>query len=416
MADQPIRIMLADDFTGAMDAGMQLLGTYSDIPVILSIDKIPQISAPWMVLNTQSRNLTVQEALAVYNRLIPDMDTRGQIGYLKVDSTLRGNIGIMLEAFLSHGIRQILLAPALPAGNRKTVHGVHYVDGVPLSRHEISHDPFSSVHSDRVEDIIHAQTALPVSHLDLEQVRSASPEALAQTLRQMHSIVLADSETEEDLNKLAEVLRLAPHVLPSGSAGLISAMYGQARTVDAEHTTETPVLILRGSPAHIGRQQLENAQAELPDLKVFQVNPFSDTQEQIEKATQSVLDTLRRGGSVAVDAAAGSKTDPVFLNLEGAKLREQQAQIQHYLNRTALECCSAGLVHQLILMGGDSACGILEALDASWIRLYGAALPLIPAGVIMDGVARGVHVVTKAGGFGKVSAITQLLEATHDAQ
>ena len=58
--------MLADDFTGAMDAGMQLLGTYSDIPVILSRDKIPQVSAPWMVLNTQSRNLPAQKGVVLH--------------------------------------------------------------------------------------------------------------------------------------------------------------------------------------------------------------------------------------------------------------------------------------------------------------------------------------------------------------
>lgn len=53
----------------------------------------------------------------------------------------------------------------------------------------------------------------------------------------------------------------------------------------------------------------------------------------------------------------------------------------------------------LFLCGGDTAAGVCERLRVEAIELLGEIQPGVPAGRILGGVASGVPVVTKSGGF-----------------
>lgn len=64
----------------------------------------------------------------------------------------------------------------------------------------------------------------------------------------------------------------------------------------------------------------------------------------------------------------------------------------------------------LILIGGDGALAALKALDATHIDLDGSLLEGCPTGVVCGGIANGLRIVTKSGGFGTPGTVAELVD------
>jgi uncharacterized protein YgbK (DUF1537 family) len=59
----------------------------------------------------------------------------------------------------------------------------------------------------------------------------------------------------------------------------------------------------------------------------------------------------------------------------------------------------------LVLTGGAVAIAVCQALDAEALHLMGEVRAGIPWGAVVGGVAAGMPLVTKAGGFGEIDAL-----------
>ena len=66
-------------------------------------------------------------------------------------------------------------------------------------------------------------------------------------------------------------------------------------------------------------------------------------------------------------------------------------------------------VGALVLMGGEGARAVLDRFEAGAIVVTDAIREGIPVGLIDGGLADGLTVVTKAGGFGATSSIADIL-------
>ena len=64
----------------------------------------------------------------------------------------------------------------------------------------------------------------------------------------------------------------------------------------------------------------------------------------------------------------------------------------------------------LVVAGGDTAFDVLRSLGASSIDVLGEVETGVPYGLLNEGIARGVTLVTKAGGFGDPQTLTRALE------
>src|SRR5262249_51939907 len=123
----PAILVIADDLTGANDAGVQFAaaGIRSLVFANDHLAKLPE-NYPAVVINTESRHIPASQA-AERVRKIGLMGMRAGVRcfYKKTDSTLRGNIGAELEALLSAaGVAGIPFVPALPDLGRTTRDGV----------------------------------------------------------------------------------------------------------------------------------------------------------------------------------------------------------------------------------------------------------------------------------------------------
>ena len=93
-------LILADDFTGALDTGVQFAacGIATRVVVGEQVDFAANDAAV-LVVDTETRHLPAAEAYAVIAKLTREAMSAGVFSiYKKTDSALRGNIGAELSA------------------------------------------------------------------------------------------------------------------------------------------------------------------------------------------------------------------------------------------------------------------------------------------------------------------------------
>ena len=416
-------IILADDLTGAMDVGLEAVRKGRCVEVRISqmpheamaLPGVPDDSAGIagdaacgrvLVMSSESRNLGEAEARERVRSILAHAPCPG-IAYKKVDSTLRGNIGAELEAALTAGGYDLaVLVLSLPAAGRTVRNGMLVLNGMPVTESDLSKDPFAPVHSPYPAVVIRSQTEMPIGHVPIETVHQGMIPTFCHLMDlygKGRRIIVADAETETDLQVLALALAKLPlRVLPCGSAGLLSAIVtpqapcGGVDPCRRAAFIQKPWLVLSASPADATRRQI--ARAACHGFRVLR--PSS---EEIDPGSlvQSVWGSLLRGQDVVVDLAGESKEkiglrywqDPQGLLDAGRRIRERAGGV-------ALGLYGRGMDPPLVLFGGDTAQAVLSGLGAEAVQLCGAVEPNVPWGVIRGGKAHGGLVVTKAGGFG----------------
>ena len=169
-------LVIADDFTGALDTGIQFarhgIATTLFLSDALTAGLLADCQADVVVADTESRHLPPDDAAARVRAVTRLAKAAGcPVFYKKTDSTLRGNLGAELTAMQDVcGAKRLFFAPAYPALGRTTRGGTQLVNGVPLARTDFAADPFNPVRTDFVPALLAEQTDRPV--------RIAAPAAL----------------------------------------------------------------------------------------------------------------------------------------------------------------------------------------------------------------------------------------------
>src|SRR6185295_17045068 len=200
--------LIADDLTGACDAGAHFSGR-GRVGVFVDATRVDATRAV-AVVDTESRTLSPSEAGARVRAVARDLRARIRAGFVfkKIDSTLRGPVTAEIEALLEvTGRPTALVCSSFPVQGRTVTGGVLRVDGLPA-------------HTSVVTDILRRGAARPVRHLALETVRGGSAALKAALRRAAGGIIAADAETEADLDALAAAGVVSPDVILAGSAGL----------------------------------------------------------------------------------------------------------------------------------------------------------------------------------------------------
>ena len=160
-------LMIADDFTGALDTGVQLAAHGIPTQVVVGQADLSACSSTVLVVDTETRHLPAAKAAKAVEELTRSAVENG-VGciYKKTDSALRGNIGAELAALLkASGARNLPFLPAFPQIGRTTEKGVHYINGVPVNESPFGIDPFEPVRCAEVTKLIHLQTEVPAQSL-----------------------------------------------------------------------------------------------------------------------------------------------------------------------------------------------------------------------------------------------------------
>ena len=436
--------VIADDLTGAMEVGLQahrhghrvvvvfpeyVDGTFSWIDG----DSFGPEAIDILVVDTETRNLTHNETKPRIKAAIRLLNSLGfPLRYKKIDSVLRGNIGAELSAVLGAEFHAVALAPALPAAGRTTQKGIHYVHGVPVAHSREGRDPFSPVGTSIVEEIVHSQSNLTCTLVDLFTLRSglwALKNQVEEAFSTGSGVIIFDCETEGDLEILSLVIRedlQSSPLLPVGSAGLYARLLTErtgavGREYDipsinppGKENQKRGILILSGSLSESSRKQIEEVvrSGQHSDHAVM-IPPPSEpailgSLREIEKEADSTINKLssliEAGTHVVHDISRATSIgdDPKLTKSVSAKL-------QSYLGLVASGLISRVQPAGLVLLGGDSAATVFLALGIRGVRILKEVEPLVPLGLAIGGVVPELPIVTKSGSLGSTEVIRSAL-------
>jgi len=248
------RTVLADDATGALEAGVLLARACAEVRVELDLTAPAHQRAQARAVLVPTRHHANEEA---YGLMQEALRICGEATlFLKTDSTLRGPIGACLQAILdARPHHSLVYVPAYPVLGRTVRRGVLLVHGQPLADTEFAADPLNPIRASNVIGMLAAGCREPFHH-------AASNSELALLLGgPRRAAVVCDAETEADVAALVETCRRSsrPLVL-AGPAGCIR--YWVPAPEPHEQTALPPVdrwLLVCGSRHHVSRAQAEAA-------------------------------------------------------------------------------------------------------------------------------------------------------------
>jgi uncharacterized protein YgbK (DUF1537 family) len=373
-ASQVVTIV-ADDLTGACDTGCLFAGA-GPVGVIAEPD-LSSSDRAVITVDTESRVLLPDAAGAAVRASAERLRKRLATGHVfkKIDSTMRGSVGVELAALLEHGFSGALVCPAFPAQRRVVRDGRLLVDSVPVHESPIARDPaFHAASSDMVSLLAGVR---PIARLGLEEVR-AGREKVAHRLEQHRgAVVAADAETDADLAGLAEAALTVPRTLVAGSAGLgralSRALGGGVPVVPLPHGRAWLVVI--GTLHPTSRAYVDEAALSVPVV---------------------VAGSQGHTDSAPAIAALASGRPAVVASVTTPASREA---ILQSLAQTATEILEAAAPDLVAVTGGDTAYALIRALGARRFDLVGAPADGLALGRLVLRSGREISLLTKAGGF-----------------
>ncbi|WP_276723726.1 D-threonate kinase [Pantoea septica] len=391
-------LVIADDFTGANDAGSGLAQAGARVHVLFSSETpLDSAAADVWVISTDSRAVSAAEAEARTEAVVRQYQAFIARGWLfkKIDSTLRGNIGAEVRAALAASDKKrALIVPAVPRLGRVTRRGEVRVNGVPLTETEYASDPKTPVISARVL----TQIGIAGVEIDLAALRS---DRFAALLAKQQGAVVIDAESESDIALiLAAAAQLEETPLLVGAAGLSDALGAQ---LAARHPA--PVLAVIGSMSASAQQQIAQLAAQrdiaLVDIDIrqlFERPRWPDSAQWTDQA----LAALRNGRHTVIRTCqhADQRHEIDALCQQQQITRQQLGEaICQFLGELTLAISRAQRPAGLYLSGGDVAIAVAQALGASGFQIQGIVAGCVPHGVLLNSEFT-LPVMTKAGGFG----------------
>src|SRR5581483_11321428 len=207
--------VIADDFTGALDAGVEFVRAGLEAALLLR----PHGGEPAQVqvVSTGSRDASAAAArrrVAAAARLLA-----GRRIFKKIDSTMRGHIEPEVTALLdATSLAKAVICPAAIEAGRTVREGRLHVHGALLHTSAFARDPrWPAATSDLVQLAGGAAT-----HIALPAVRAGSA-ALAEAIASAPTrIVTVDACTLADLDVVSQAV-VAGNSLPCGALGLARA-------------------------------------------------------------------------------------------------------------------------------------------------------------------------------------------------
>lgn len=396
-------LVLADDFTGANDAGVCLAEVGMRVEV--AFDARQQSSAQALILNSDSRALSAANASQRIASLLQDAITDRHPRWIvkKLDSTLRGNVGSELEAAMrTLGSPVAVLAPAYPAAGRVTDGGKCYVNGLLLTDTEFASDPKTPVQQADIAALTGLQSTMKCESVTAETL----PQALAvreKTLR----VLIVDAQTDDDLDTIiAVVARSKTRLLLAGSAGICEAL---ARHM--QRYPSGPLLAVVGSMSEIAQRQIAalGARPRVVHVEIDVQHAF--TGERTFDA-QAIAVAIRQGNHCVVSTPSDAQTRAGIdaqcqrHGIARAQLGEQICRHLAQLVELALENCQPGALY---LSGGDVAIAVATRLQATGFHITGRVAQCVPYGFFL-GSRWQRPVMTKAGGFGSETTLREVVD------
>lgn len=413
-----VLLIIADDFTGALDTGVQFAARGIKTRVVVGADAaLTHQNADVLVVDTETRHLPAAQAYAAVEGLVQRAKYAGfAYLYKKTDSALRGNVGAELTALLSaSGSRQLAFLPAFPQMNRVTKNGVQYIDGVPVTESPFGVDPFEPVRHAAVTDLLAEQTDLPATSFPALAADGSVPAE--------DGILVFDAATVDELRSTGRALlnNGGLRVLAgcAGFGAVLPELLGLGGVDVTCPTLDPRLLVICGSVNAITLAQLDKAeQAGFTRLRLTphqKLMPdywrsadgrmtLDHIEETLAAHPYNIIETNDEGGNEPTATAA----DALGLTRE-----EMRVRIASGVGQLVGALFASPAVGTLLLTGGDTLLQCMNSVGVHELEPicemeHGVVLARFGCG----GTTR--YVITKSGGFGQADLLTALAKRIAD--
>lgn len=405
-------LIIADDFTGALDTGVKFsaAGARTKVSTDTEMDFTAGIPEEVLVLCAPTRHLPAREAYDMIRR-IAARAAAAHIGciFKKTDSALRGNIGAELSAVLDgSGEKCLCFIPALPGMNRVTVGGIHYIDGVPVHQSVFGQDPFEPVRESCVPDLLHLQCDVPVKVIPSNEAESFQPGGET-------CIYLFDCASKEDMEREVGTLhRQGRLTILAGCAGLAESLppyLGLAMNgKPAKEAAAGRLTVVCGSVNPISCSQMDYGEqrgyrrVHIPSDRLLSDHSLRTGSGAMmmdylwtlySQSPYLMIDSLQSGG------------DQVLEGTPELTLEDIRQRISRQMGLILKDLIDRGADSRFMIIGGDTLLAFLEAIQCHELTPICELQP----GVVLSRITyrgRQYEIISKSGGFGEEDLLVTL--------
>ena len=409
-------LIIADDFTGALDTGVQFAASGAVTRVVTDIHyDYSQVDEKVrvLVMDAETRPLESKEAYdIVYNITQKAIEHGIPFIYKKTDSALRGNIGSELTAVLdATGKKSLSFFPAFPKMGRITKNGIHYIDGVPVEESVFGKDPYEPVTCSSISDLIKLQ-----SNVKVRLAEEGSNQVIGEDNPE---IIVWDAQTDEQLEILGRNLYKEDelHIMAgcAGFASVLPKLLGLEGSPPGIPSFVQRFLVVCGSINPITVSQL--AYAEAHNFLRIGMSSEEKLEERYWKSEEGKkkLDYLKELIESESCSILDSNDVPgVYSTKEYADefhiiSDEVRVCIAKNLGYIVKELIKKGLKATIMITGGDTLIGCMNQMGVFEME---PICEMAPGIVISRFNIQDVecHVISKSGGFGGEQLLTELAE------
>ncbi|MGT2910102.1 four-carbon acid sugar kinase family protein [Streptococcus cameli] len=403
-------VVLADDFTGALDTGVQFskFGAKTHVTTNLNVNSsFLDSDCDVLVIDTESRYLSFEDShhlLFTLGQQVKEL----KIPYLykKVDSALRGNISSEIKAIQEvYQEEGLAIIPAFPAINRTVKNGVLYIEDKPVAESVFGQDPY--------EPVLESNLMIRLKNEANLSVQLANPESLLEA----GQAYLFDASTDQELNLIGENLQHANLLsVTVGCAGFakVLAKFLFGEQAESHLRLEHPLTVICGSVNPITQEQV--AHAKEIGVAVFNLDgkqllekdywQSSAGQKDIEQFLESFAETDCTVFESFSPETLASITS--YLEKSGMEKEEVRFRIGTSFGNLFQSFLEKNVHRTFLFTGGDTLYQSMQVIGIS---------DLFPVGEVSPGVVLShfnwegntIYVLTKSGGFGHPSLIEDIM-------
>jgi len=420
--------VIADDLTGANDTGVQFAkNNYKTMVLILedeSLNIVVSNDLDVLVIDTETRETAEEIARNRMKNILEKINiNKEDIVYKKVDSTLRGNVGVEIAEIMNILEKDIcIFSPSFPSHQRITVGGYLLVQQKPLGFSEYSSESSEQEENSFIPFLLKKQTNFPVGQIDLKDVAKGQKTILSkinELYQKGNKIIVIDSTNEVHLKDIfSSGLKFDGSILFSGSAGLakhIPSIDNKSKKLKVKiENNKGPVTVIAGSRNSIMEDQIKHLKNRInfTELKIDLEQIFSNKERILDDYTTICIEAIKDNCDLlvhtnAIDNEKKSINKKIMLKYN-INFRELEIKIKTFLGELTSRIVKNSYARNLILTGGDIALGVCKELGISNLTILDELLPGIPLSTTCH---ENIHlnIMTKAGGFGKEDTLYQLM-------
>jgi D-threonate/D-erythronate kinase len=390
-------LILADDFTGAMDTVIQFakLGIQTEVGTDAASLILSAKHAEVLMVDTETRHMTQEEAYAkVYREARVGREAGIPFLYKKTDSALRGNVGAELSAALAAwGSRSLPFVPAYPVMGRTTKSGIHFINGVPLAQSDFSNDLYSPAQCSDVACLLKEQSKLPV--IRDGEIRPDTP-----------FIEVYDAQTDRDLLTIATALHDKNETtILAGCAGLAAVLpdiLGLKTGTPVTVRGTGKLLVLCGSMHPVAKEQVRYAVKK--GFRHVQLTPavklcMEESADAKREIVSRIAGLCREDAPVIVDANDDNGETMAYAGAYGMTPDQVRDAVAGSMGTIGADLMKAGVDSTIFITGGDTLMGFLSAAGNCSLNPVVEILPGVVRAWLEIGDRR-LDVITKSGSFG----------------